>query len=107
MKSVNSIETYAYGPSKDLICKKEKTKRNDLIKQYNNVYLWLYYKRRHQKHNPNWPKIPDHLYRILIIGGSRSGKTNALLNLINHESDIDKIYLYIKDTYELLISVTN
>ena len=53
MKSVNSIETYAYGPSKDLICKKEKTKRNDLIKQYNNVYLWLYYKRRHQKHNPN------------------------------------------------------
>ena len=34
------------------------------------------------EHNPNWPKIPDYLYRILIIGGSGSGKTNALLNLI-------------------------
>ena len=33
-------------------------------------------------HNPNWPYIPDHPYRILIIGGSGSGKTNALLNLI-------------------------
>ena len=34
-------------------------------------------------HNPNWPYIPDHLYRILIIGGSGSGKTNALLNIIS------------------------
>ena len=34
-------------------------------------------------HNPNWPYIPDHPYRILIIGDSGSGKTNALLNLIN------------------------
>ena len=51
-------------------------------------------------HNPNWPYIPDHPYRILIIGGSGSGKTNALLNLINNQSDIDKIYLYAKDPYE-------
>ena len=36
----------------------------------------------------------------MIIGGSGSGKTNALLNLINHEPDIDKIYLYAKDPYE-------
>ena len=36
------------------------------------------------KHNKNWPYIPDHPYRILIIGGSRSGKTNLLLNLIEH-----------------------
>ena len=35
------------------------------------------------KHNPKWPYIPDHLYRILLIGVSESGKTNALLNLIN------------------------
>ena len=27
-----------------------------------------------KKDNPNWPEIPDHLYRILIIGGSESGK---------------------------------
>ena len=47
-----------------------------------------------------WPYIPDHPYRILIIGGSGSGKTNALLNLINNQPDIDKIYLYAKDSYE-------
>ena len=52
------------------------------------------------KHNKNWPYIPDHPYRILMIGGSGSGKTNALLNLINKQPDIDKIYLYAKDPYE-------
>ena len=52
-------------------------------------------------HNPNWPYIPDHPYRILIIGGSGSGKTNVLLNLIKHQRpDIDKIYLYVKDPFE-------
>ena len=51
-------------------------------------------------HNPNWLYIPDHPYRILILGGSRSGRTNTLLNLINNQSDIDKIYLYAKDLYE-------
>ena len=49
------------------------------------------------QHNLKWP---DHPYRILIIGGSGSGKTNALLNLINNQPDIDKIYLYAKDLYE-------
>ena len=53
-----------------------------------------------RKRNPNWSYIPDHPYRILIIGGSGSGKTNALLNLINNQPDIDKIYLYAKDSYE-------
>ena len=52
------------------------------------------------KHNKNWPYIPDHPYRILIIGGSGSGKTNVLLNLIEKQPDIDKIYLYAKDPYE-------
>ena len=52
------------------------------------------------KHNKNWPYTPDHPYRILIIGGSRSGKTNVLLNLIENQPDIDKIYLYVKDPYE-------
>ena len=51
------------------------------------------------KHNPDWTYIPDHLYRVLIIGGSESGKTNALLNLINNQPDIDKIYLYAKGPY--------
>ena len=48
----------------------------------------------------NWPYIPDHPYKILIIGGSGSGKTNLLLNLIENQPDIDKIYLYAKDPYE-------
>ena len=52
------------------------------------------------KHNPDCSYFPDFLYRTLIIGGSGSGKTNTLLNLINNQSDIDKIYLYAKDLYE-------
>ena len=60
-----------------------------------------------KEHNEKWPYIPDHPYRILIIGGSGSGKTNALLNLINEQDHIDKIYLYAKDLsepkYEYLI----
>ena len=52
------------------------------------------------EHNKNWPYTPDHPYRILIIGGSGSGKTNLLLNLIENQPDIDKIYLYAKDPYE-------
>ena len=43
----------------------------------------------------------------MIIGGSGSGKTNTMLNLINEQNDIDKIYLYAKDLskpkYEYLI----
>ena len=52
------------------------------------------------EHNPEWPYTPDHQYRILIIGGSGSGKTNELLNLIQDQPKIDKIYLYAKDPYE-------
>ena len=50
--------------------------------------------------NLNWPQIPDHPYRILIIGGFGSGKANSLFNLINQQLDIDKTYLYAKDPYE-------
>ena len=60
-----------------------------------------------KKYNKIWPYIPDHPYRILIIGGSGSGKTNALINLINEQNDIDKIYLCVRDLsepkYEYLI----
>ena len=60
-----------------------------------------------EEHNEKWLYIPDHPYRILITGGSGSGKTNALLNLINEQKDIEKIYLYAKDLcepkYEYLI----
>ena len=52
------------------------------------------------EHNWKWSYIPDHPYRILIIGGSGSRITNALLNLINKQPHIDKIYLYAKDPHE-------
>ena len=50
-----------------------------------------------KENNEKWLCIPDHTYRILIIGGSASGKTNALLNLVKEQDDIDKIYLYARD----------
>ena len=60
-----------------------------------------------KEHNKKQPYIPDYPYRILIIGGSGSGKTNALLNLISQQDDIDKIYQYAKylsqPKYEFLI----
>ena len=92
--------------SKDLVCNKEEIKCNNIVKQYKNVKLWLWYKMRPwdhktiKEHNPNWPEILDHPYRILIIGSSGSRKTNALQNLINHEPGIDKMYLFAKDPYE-------
>ena len=52
------------------------------------------------EHNSKWPYILDHPYKILKIWGSGSEKRNALLNLINNQPDIDKIYLYAEDPYE-------
>ena len=49
------------------------------------------------EHNLKCSYIPDHSYILLIIGGSGSGKTNVLLNLINDQPDIDRMYLYAKD----------
>ena len=51
------------------------------------------------QHNSKWSHIPDHPYRILIKGGSGSGKANFLLNLIE-KPDISKIYLHVKDPYK-------
>ena len=60
-------------------------------------------------HNPNWPSIPSHPYRILVIGDLGSGKIDVLLNLIKHQlQDVDKIHLYVrypfKAKYQLLIN---
>ena len=49
-------------------------------------------------HNPNWPHKRDCPYRIVIIGGPASGKTNVLLNLIKRQRH--KNYLCIKDPFE-------
>ena len=81
-QSINSIKAHAYGTNEEIIHKKEETKFNNEIDQYKNDYLIIYKK-------------------ILIIGGSESGKTNAFLNLINHELWTDKIYLHVQDLYEV------
>ena len=52
------------------------------------------------EHNKNWLHTLDKPYRILIIGGSGSGKTNVLLNLIEDQPDTNKIYLNVTDPYE-------
>ena len=62
----------------------------------------MMFKKNISEHNSNWPQIPEHLYRILLIEVSGSGKANALLNLIKKQDDDyysvnTKIYLYIKD----------
>ena len=80
--------------------KKEEIKCNNVIKQYKNDSFWWCYKRKHKKQNPNWSRILGHPYRILIFGDSGSEKMNYLSNLINHQADIDKIYLHAKNPYE-------
>ena len=51
--------------------------------------------------NPNWPYNLYDPHRILITGGSGSGKSNVILSLINHQwPDPDKIYLYVNDPFE-------
>ena len=52
------------------------------------------------QHNSNIKHTPDHSYRILITGGSGSGKKNVLLNSFDNQPDIDKTHLYAKDPYE-------
>ena len=49
-----------------------------------------------QEHNIHLLQILDHSLRLPIVELSGSGKRNALLNLINHRSDIDKMFLYVK-----------
>ena len=82
--------------NKNLVCNKEEIKCKNIIKQYKNYMT----REDIKKHNPNWAEIPDYPYGILIVGGSGSGKANALLNLKNHEPDVDKKNLNAKDTFE-------
>ena len=52
------------------------------------------------EHNPDWPKVHNHPYKILIIGSYWSGKRNSLIYLINEGPGIDKIYLSAKNPFE-------
>ena len=74
---------------------------NEMLSKLLQINFDNYAKEKNKKeHNLKWPYIPDHPYRILIIGGSGYVKINPLLNLINNQPDIEKIYLYAKDTYK-------
>ena len=53
-----------------------------------------------KEHDTSWTQILDHPYKILIFGGSGSGKTNSLFNLINEQLNVEKVSLYATDTYE-------
>ena len=92
MQSIDSIETYAYGISKDLLCNKKEIKRSKIIKKIQKCLTLNILQKRTQK---NMIQISQKfLTRILIVQSCRSRKTNALLNLINNEPDLDKfIYM--------------
>ena len=60
--------------------------------------MLMFQEKNLREHNPKWPQITNYT-RVLIIGGSEPGNTNALLNLINHQPNIDKRYLYAKESY--------
>ena len=68
IQSIDSIETYAYGMSKDLVCKTEEIKCNNKIKQFKGINVDCVTKEKMKENNPNWPRIPDCQFRILIIG---------------------------------------
>ena len=99
MQSIDSTETYACGTSKDLVSEKEDITYNNL----NNAKMINFgdvTTENIKKHNPNWPKIPNHSYRILITGGSGSRKTKSLFNPINWQTSIDKTRFYTKDPFK-------
>ena len=73
---------------------KKEIKCNNIIKKIQKLINFDYIIKNIKEQNPNWPKIPDHAYRILIIGRSGSGHQS------NRSGDIDKFYLYAKHPYE-------
>ena len=75
MQSIDSIKTYEYGTSKDLVSEKEEIKRNNIIKYTKMINFDDITKENTKDHNTNWSKILDDLYGILTIRGSISGKT--------------------------------
>ena len=93
-----------------LVCKMEGIKFNNIK---NNTKMFNFddiTKKGTKEQNPNWPEISGYPNRILMknFDGSGFEKTNALLNLTNHEANVDKTYLYAKDPwkakYQLLIN---
>ena len=102
IQSIDSIESCAYGTSKTVVYKKEEIKCNNIKNNAEMISFDDVAKENIKELNRNLPQIPNHLHRILIIGGFGYGKTNILLNLIKKQDDgyIDKIYLYVRDLNE-------
>ena len=88
LQAFDGIETYPYGIT-NVMLKVFEAKENVLKIQM--INFDDYVNENKTEHNKNWPYVPDYPYRISIIGGSGSGKTNVLLNLIDTQPDIDKI----------------
>ena len=87
LQTFDRVKSYPYGAYTGKVCKTE-------LLKYLNIKRLIVIINSKQNNNPKWPYIPDHPYRILIIGGSGSGKTNALFNLIDNQPDDDKTYIY-------------
>ena len=98
---------HACGLRKDIVSEKEKIWYNNIMKWYKNVNFDGVTKEDIKEHNPSWPQIPGHPYRTLRIGGSGSGKTNSLFNLINLQPDIDKISFMCQKSIWRKISIFN
>ena len=96
LQTFDKIKTYPLGTIAFKVCE------SDLLSKYK--WLILMITQMKTKHNSKWPFIPDHLYKMLTIGGSGSGKTNVLLNLMNNQIDIDKIYFTLKIHIKLNIN---
>ena len=82
-----------------ILLKYAKVSSKETVK-YDMINFAVYANENRTEDNLKWPYNADHPCRILITGGSGSGKTNALLNLINNQPNIDKIYLYAEDPHE-------
>ena len=94
------MKTYAYGTSKDLVSENKDIECNSIIKQYKMINFGDVTSGSIKEHKANWPQVPDHSCRILIIGGSGFGRANSLFILKSHLADINKIYLYAKYLYK-------
>ena len=79
MQSFGSIETYVYGTSKDLVTKNKEIRCNNIINWYKKLLTLMMLQKNIKEHNPNWPEIPDHPYRTLIISGSGSGRNKFII----------------------------
>ena len=96
LQTFDRVTTYPYGTANEML---KVFEAKEVLKIFM-INFDDYVNENRTEHNRNWPHTQDKPYRILIIGNSGSGKANVLLNLIENQPDIDKMYLYAKDPYK-------